>query len=99
MAKNWRNSGFVAKFLTKYALLDEQKICGWKFLTKFALFDARKMAFLATTLEPSYLGVIDSTGCIGFCASHWQVRFAAVYDSESTKSIFGYFLGQISHIW
>jgi len=25
MAKNWRNSGFVAKFLTKFALFDEQK--------------------------------------------------------------------------
>jgi len=26
MAKNWRNSGFVTKFLTKYALFDERKI-------------------------------------------------------------------------
>jgi len=26
MAKNWRNSGFVAKFLTKFALFDERKV-------------------------------------------------------------------------
>jgi len=26
MAKNWRNSGFVAKFLTKFALFDERKM-------------------------------------------------------------------------
>jgi len=26
MAKNWQNSGFVAKFLTKFALFDEQKM-------------------------------------------------------------------------
>jgi len=27
MVKNWRNSAFVAKFLTKFALFDERKIC------------------------------------------------------------------------
>jgi len=26
MAKNWRNSGFVAKFLTKFALSDKRKM-------------------------------------------------------------------------
>jgi len=26
MAKNWRNSGFLAKFLTKFALYDERKM-------------------------------------------------------------------------
>jgi len=26
MAKNWRSSGFVAKFLTIFALFDERKI-------------------------------------------------------------------------
>jgi len=26
MAKNWRNTGFVAKFLTKFALFDERKM-------------------------------------------------------------------------
>jgi len=26
MAKNWRNSGFVTKILTKFALFDERKI-------------------------------------------------------------------------
>jgi len=26
MAKNWRNLGFVAKFLTKYALFNERKM-------------------------------------------------------------------------
>jgi len=26
MAKNWRSSGFVAKFLTKFALFDERKM-------------------------------------------------------------------------
>jgi len=26
MSKNWRNSGFVAKFLTKFTLFDEQKM-------------------------------------------------------------------------
>ena len=30
MAKNWRNSGFVAKFLTKFALLDERKMALWR---------------------------------------------------------------------
>jgi len=29
MAKNWRNSGFVAKFWTKFALLTNEK---WHFL-------------------------------------------------------------------
>jgi len=26
MAKSWQNSGFVAKFLTKFALFDERKM-------------------------------------------------------------------------
>jgi len=26
MAKNWQNLGFVAKFLTKFALFDERKM-------------------------------------------------------------------------
>jgi len=26
VAKNWRNSGFVAKFLTEFALFDERKV-------------------------------------------------------------------------
>jgi len=26
MAKNWQNSGFVATFLTKFALYDERKM-------------------------------------------------------------------------
>jgi len=27
--RNWRNSGFVAKFLTKFALFDERKMEFW----------------------------------------------------------------------
>jgi len=30
MAKSWRNSGFVTKFLTKFALFDEQKWHFWR---------------------------------------------------------------------
>jgi len=30
MAKNWRNSEFVAKFLTKFALSDERKMAFWR---------------------------------------------------------------------
>jgi len=29
MAKNWRNSGFWAKFWTKFALYDERKMAFW----------------------------------------------------------------------
>jgi len=28
-AKNWRNSGFVAKILTKFALFDDRKMAFW----------------------------------------------------------------------
>jgi len=30
MAKNWQNSGFVAKCLTKIALFDERKMAFWR---------------------------------------------------------------------
>jgi len=30
MAKNWQNSGFVAKFFTKFALFDEREMAFWR---------------------------------------------------------------------
>ena len=53
MAKNWQNSGFVAKFLTKCALFDEQKMAFWRQNHLEPIYNLRRRRTLCDKVCPS----------------------------------------------